>query len=162
MDLRMLSAATSGAAAGAAGCAALDATTYLDMAVRGRPASDVPAETAAALVKQLHVDVPGENSKRKNRLSGLGGLTGGLTGIGVGAAFGVLHGLGWRPPLPVGAALAGLGAMALSDAGLAGLRVSDPRTWSTTDWLSDLIPHLVYGAVTYATLTALERSGPNR
>src|SRR4051794_26496826 len=104
MGMSMLSAAASGAAAGAARRAALDATTYLDMAVRGRPASDVPAETAAALAKQLHVDVPGENSKRKNRLNGLGGLAGGLTGIGVGAAFGVLHGLGWRPPLAVGAA----------------------------------------------------------
>ena len=45
----------------------------------------------------------------------------------------------------------------MSDSTLAGLRVSDPRTWSVTDWLSDLIPHLVYGTVTYATLVALER-----
>ncbi|MEV4619386.1 hypothetical protein AB0J74_11845 [Asanoa sp. NPDC049573] len=157
MDLTILSATTAGAAAGAAGCAALDATTYLDMAVRGRPASDVPAETAAAVLKHLPVDLPGQNSKRQNRLNGLGGLTGGLTGIGVGAVFGLLHGLGWRPPLPVGAVAAALGAMAVSDGSLAALRVSDPRTWSTTDWLSDLLPHLVYGAVTYATLTALER-----
>ena len=157
MDLTLLSATTAGAAAGAAGCAALDATTYLDMTVRGRPASDVPAETAEALLKALHVDMPGKNGRRKNRLNGLGGLSGGLTGIAVGAGFGLLHGLGWRPPLAVGAALAGLGAMAVSDSGLAILRVSDPRTWSTTDWLSDLLPHLVYGTVTYATLVALER-----
>jgi hypothetical protein len=159
MDLRLLSGATAGAAAGAAGCAALDVTTYLDMAVRGRPASDVPAETAAAVLNHLPIDLPGQNSTRKNRLNGLGGLAGGLTGIGVGAAFGALHGLGWRPPLAAGAVLAALGAMAVSDGSLAALRVSDPRTWSTTDWLSDLIPHLVYGAVTYATLTALERTG---
>jgi len=156
MDLTLLSGATAGAAAGAAGCAALDATTYLDMTVRGRPASDVPAETAEALVKHLPVDVPGQNSRRKNRLNGIGGLSGVLTGVFVGTAFGLLHASGWRPPLPVGAVAVGLGAMAVSDGTLAGLRVSDPRTWSTTDWLSDLIPHLVYGGVTYATLVALE------
>ncbi|MEV4539472.1 hypothetical protein AB0J82_37430 [Asanoa sp. NPDC049518] len=152
----MLSGATAGAAAGAAGCAALDATTYLDMAVRGRPSSNVPAETAEAFVKHLPLDVPGQNSRRQNRFNGLGGLSGVLTGVSVGAAFGLLHGYGWRPALPVGAVAVGLGAMAVSDGTLAGLRVSDPRTWSVTDWLSDLIPHLVYGTVTYATLVALE------
>ncbi|GIF63509.1 hypothetical protein Ais01nite_15440 [Asanoa ishikariensis] len=156
MDLTLLSGATAGAAAGAAGCAALDATTYIDMAVRGRPASDVPAETAEAIVKHLPVDVPGQNSRRQNRFNGLGGLSGVLSGVSVGVAFGLLHGYGWRPPLPVGAAAVGLGAMVVSDGTLAGLKVSDPRTWSATDWLSDLIPHLVYGAVTYATLVALE------
>lgn len=156
MDLTLLSGATAGAAAGAAGCAALDATTYLDMAIRGRPASDVPAETADALVKHLPVQLPGQNSQRKNRLNGIGGLSGVLTGVGVGAAFGLLHGSGWRPPPAVGAVAVGIGAMLVSDSTLAGLRVSDPRTWSVTDWLSDLIPHLVYGTVTYATLVALE------
>ena len=159
MDLRMLSGATAGAAAGAAGCAALDATTFLDMAVRGRPTSDAPAQTVEAVVKHLPVDVPGSNSRRKNRLEGLGGLTGVLTGVSVGTAFGLLYASGWRPPLPVGAVVTGLTAQALSDGSLAGTRVSDPRTWSFTDWLSDIIPHLVYGAVTYATLDALERGG---
>jgi hypothetical protein len=37
------------------------------------------------------------------------------------------------------------------------LKVTDPRTWSAADWLSDAFPHLVYGAVTYATLDALDR-----
>jgi hypothetical protein len=153
----ILSGVAAGAAAGAAGCAALDATTYLDMAVRGRPTSDVPEQTVEAVVRHLPVEVPGANSRRKNRIAGLGGLAGGLTGIGVGAALGALYGLGVRPPLAVGALVAGLGTMATTDGSIAGLKVSDPRTWSATDWLSDLIPHLVYGAVTYATLTALER-----
>ena len=34
-----------GAVAGAMGTAALNAVTYLDMAVRGRPSSQVPAHT---------------------------------------------------------------------------------------------------------------------
>ena len=36
------------------------------------------------------------------------------------------------------------------------LKVTDPRTWSAVDWLSDVVPHLVYGLVTYATLSALD------
>ena len=35
------------------------------------------------------------------------------------------------------------------------LGLTDPKNWSTTDWLSDVIPHLTYGVVTYATLDAL-------
>ena len=31
---------------------------------------------------------------------------------------------------------------------MAALGVSDPRTWRPADWLSDLVPHLAYGAVT--------------
>lgn len=33
---------------------------------------------------------------------------------------------------------------------MAVLGVSDPRQWSAADWLNDLIPHLISGAVTYA------------
>jgi hypothetical protein len=39
----MLEEALWGAAAGAVGTVALDVSTYVDMAVRGRPASEVPA-----------------------------------------------------------------------------------------------------------------------
>ena len=45
--------------------------------------------------------------------------------------------------------------MAASDIPIALTGVSDPATWSTTDWLSDLIPHLVYGLVTVAVYDAL-------
>jgi hypothetical protein len=47
--------------------------------------------------------------------------------------------------------------MASTDVSMARLRVSDPRGWSAADWLSDLLPHLVYGAVTYAVVQALDR-----
>jgi hypothetical protein len=80
-----------GAAAGAAGTAALNAVTYVDMTVRGRPASDTPERTV-------------ENT----------------------------------------------------DSSMASMGISDPRTWSAADWLADLLPHLAYGLVTYATLQALE------
>jgi hypothetical protein len=146
-----------GAAAGAAGTAALNAATYADMTVRGRGTSSTPQETVEAIEDRLPVSVPGEGETRENRISGLGSLSGIVTGIGIGAVFGVLRRAGVRPPTPAGAVMVGLAAMASTDVSMARLKVTDPRTWSATDWLSDLVPHLIYGAVTYATLEALDR-----
>jgi hypothetical protein len=141
-----------GAAAGAAGTTALNVATYADMVVRARPASDAPQETVDKLAEKVDLQVSDDN-----RRTGLGSLSGLLTGIGVGAAFGLLRRFGVRLPLPVGAVLTGLTAMAATDGSMAALKVTDPRTWSTTDWVSDVVPHLVYGAVTYSTLRALDR-----
>jgi hypothetical protein len=146
-----------GAAAGAAGTAALNAMTYIDMTVRGRGTSSTPEQTVEAIEDRLPVSVPGEGETRDNRVSALGSLSGIVTGIGIGTVFGLLRRAGLRPPAPVGAVLIGLAAMASTDLSVAALKVSDPRTWSAADWLSDLVPHLVYGAVTYATLEALDR-----
>jgi hypothetical protein len=146
-----------GAAAGAAGTAALNAATYVDMTVRGRGSSSTPEQTVEAIEERLPVSIPGQDEKRENRVTGLGSLSGIITGVGIGAVFGVLHRIGLRPPAPVGAVMVGLTAMTSTDVSMARLKVSDPRTWSASDWLSDLLPHLVYGAVTYATLEALDR-----
>ena len=146
-----------GAAAGAAGTAALNATTYLDMVLRGRDTSETPQETVEAIQDRLPVSVPGDEQQRRNRVSALGSLSGIVTGIGIGAVFGLLHRAGLRPSVPVGAVMVGLSAMASTGISMTALKVTDPRTWSAADWLSDAIPHLVYGAVTYATLDALDR-----
>jgi hypothetical protein len=50
----------------------------------------------------------------------------------------------------VGALLVGNGPMTI-------LGITDPRSWSTTDWASDVVPHLAYGTVTAAVLLGLER-----
>jgi hypothetical protein len=34
------------------------------------------------------------------------------------------------------------------------LGVTDPRTWSASDWMSDVVPHVAYGAVTGSILAA--------
>ena len=146
-----------GAAAGAAGTTALDAATYLDMTIRGRGTSDTPQRSVEALADKANVAVPGEGQTRDNRLTGLGSLSGMVTGVGLGAVFGVLRRLGLRPPTLIGGTLVGLAAMAATDSSMASLGVSDPRTWSAADWLADLLPHLAYGLVTYATLQALQR-----
>jgi hypothetical protein len=38
------------------------------------------------------------------------------------------------------------------------LGVTDPRTWSTTDWAADVVPHLAYAAAAAATLRSFETS----
>lgn len=143
-----------GAAAGAAGTTALNVVTYLDMAVRGRPASTTPEDTVERIAGVAGVDIPGDGAARHNRLSGLGALSGLLTGVG----FGALAGLATtklRLPLPVLSVLIGAAAMAGSNTPMTALGITDPRTWDAASWISDVIPHLAYGAVTAAVLTAL-------
>jgi hypothetical protein len=146
-----------GAAAGAAGTAALNAATYLDMAIRGRGTSSTPEQTVEAIEETLPVSIPGEGSERDNRVSGLGSLSGIATGVAIGATFGLLRRAGLRLPPLLGGAFIGAAAMASTDLSMAALKVSDPRQWSATDWLSDALPHLAYGAVTDAVLRALDR-----
>lgn len=145
-----------GAAAGAAGTTALNAVTYLDMAVRGRPASSTPEDTVDRLAETTGIDIPGEGEARQNRLSGLAALTGLLTGVSVGGLAGLLT-TKLRLPLPVLSVLIGAAAMAGSNIPMTALGVTDPRTWDATGWASDIIPHLTYGAVTAAVLTALRK-----
>lgn len=152
----MVTGLLSGAAAGAAGSTALNAAAYLDMVVRARPASDTPERTVEAIAGRLPVSVPGRGEARAHRVSGLAGLAGILTGVGVGAAYGVLRRLGFRPGPLAGAAVTGLSVMAFTDSSMAALGVSDPRTWTAADWVSDVVPHLAYGAVTWAVLCALD------
>jgi uncharacterized membrane protein len=143
-----------GAAAGAAGTTALNTVTYLDMTLRGRPASDAPERVVGRLADEAGVAVPGNRAQRRNRLAALGPLSGIVTGVGVGALAGVLRSAGVRLPTAVGGPLLGVAAMLASDAPIAALGVSDPRTWSTVDWVGDVVPHLAYGLATHATLRA--------
>jgi hypothetical protein len=147
-----------GAAAGAAGTTALNAVTYLDMAVRGRPSSDTPERTAQRATEEAGIEVPGDDDTRENRSSGIGPLLGVATGLGVGALLGGLRGAGWRPPLGVAAVTATVVALVGANAPMASLGVSDPRTWSATDWAADVVPRAAYGAVTAAMLAALDGS----
>ncbi|MFD7160438.1 hypothetical protein ACFV9C_38015 [Kribbella sp. NPDC059898] len=80
---------TAGMAAGAAGTTALNAATYLDMAARGRPASNTPEAAVDELSGKTHIPIPGDDETRPNRLSGLGALMGIATGVGVAAALGL-------------------------------------------------------------------------
>jgi hypothetical protein len=145
-----------GAAAGAAGTTALNAVTYLDMAVRGRPSSSTPEDTVEALSSKTHVSVPGEGDTRQNRLQGLGPLTGLVAGVGTGAALGLARGAGWRPGTALGTLAATLGALLGSNGPMTVLGVTDPRTWPASSWAADIVPHVAYGAVTAVVLEQLD------
>lgn len=145
-----------GAAAGAAGTTALNALTYIDMAVRGRPASSTPETTVQTLSDKTHVPVPGDEQARENRVAGLGPLTGLLAGVGVGALLGAGRSAGWRPGVAVGTAAATLGALVGTNGPMTALGVTDPRTWSATSWVVDVVPHVAYGYVTAAVLDRLD------
>jgi hypothetical protein len=145
-----------GAAAGAAGTTALNAVTYLDMAVRGRPTSSTPEDTVEALSDKTHIPVPGEGDAHDNRVAGLGPLTGIAAGVGVGAALGAVRARGWRPGVRTGTLAATVGALLGSNGPMTLLGVTDPRTWPASSWLADIVPHLAYGAVTAVVLEHLD------
>jgi hypothetical protein len=144
-----------GAAAGAAGTTALNAATYLDMAVRARPPSEIPQQAVDKLASESGHPVPGEGAERENRIGGLAPLTGIATGVGIGAAAGLLRPVLSRLPGVLGATLLGAAAMVGTDLPLTKLGLTDPTAWSAPDWASDAVPHLAYGAVTFAVLRAL-------
>ena len=142
-----------GAAAGAAGTTALNVVTYLDMAVRGRPASTTPGNTVERLAETAHVTVPGDGAKRASRVEGLGALTGLVAGVGVGGLLGFARASGFR----AGTLLTTLTVLVSTNGPMTVLGVTDPRTWSAVDWVSDLVPHLAYAAVVTTTMDAFER-----
>ncbi|CCH90619.1 putative membrane protein [Modestobacter italicus] len=146
-----------GAAAGAAGTSALNAVTYLDMVGRGRGTSSTPEQTVEALAEKAHVQIPGDEETRSNRVQGLGPLTGLVAGIGVGVLAGLARAAGFRTPPLVGTALTTAGVLVAANGPMTVLGITDPRTWSTTDWVSDVVPHLAYAAVVRTTMDAFDR-----
>jgi xanthosine utilization system XapX-like protein len=145
----------SGLAAGAAGTTALNVVTYLDMTLRGRPSSTMPAEAAEQLTGKVHVPL-GEGDQRDARKEGLGALLGYATGLAVGAAYGLLRSR-VRVPWPVAALGLSALAMAGSDAPLTALGLTDPRDWPASSWVSDVVPHLAYGTVAAVTYELTSR-----
>ncbi|SDY44699.1 hypothetical protein SAMN05661080_03504 [Modestobacter sp. DSM 44400] len=146
-----------GAAAGAAGTTALNAVTYLDMAVRGRGSSSTPEQTVEKLAEKAHVSIPGQGEKRENRLQGLGPLTGIVAGVGVGVLVGLARAAGFRSRPLVGTALTTAGVLVAANGPMTVLGITDPRTWSATAWVSDVVPHVAYAAVVKSTMDAFDR-----
>lgn len=156
----MLRETLMGAIAGAAGTVALDVTTYTDMAIRGRPSSNAPSKLISKLAKLVGLSSPSQGAepqdqKTQNREGGLGALFGYVNGLGTGVAYGLLRSQLDGVPIPLASIGVGLIAMAASDVPLIALKVTDPKTWGVSGWLSDAIPHLIYGLVTVTTYEAL-------
>lgn len=145
-----------GLIAGAAGVTALDAVTYLDMLVRGRPASEVPGRTVNELAKKIGIDrLDADDEKTNSRRSATGALVGYADGVLSGVAYGALRSA-VRIPWPVGAALlAGL-TLLVGEGSAVRAGVVDWSTWNAQDWIADLVPRLAYGGVTALTVEALD------
>lgn len=155
----MASPMLAGATAGAVGTVALNIATYVDMTVRARPASSVPAKLVGVFAEKAGIDLAdgaGEDAKKEeqNRQSGLGALVGYVNGLGIAALYGALRPHLRRVPAPIAGIALGLAAMAASDVPISLSGVSDPATWAPEDWVADLIPHLLYGLVTAAAYDA--------
>lgn len=149
----MLRQAWIGVAAGAVGTVALNVTTYADMAIRGRPASSLPSKVAGALADKIGLNLSSEqeghdSEAAQNRLSGLGALMGYVTGLGVGATYGLVRPHLRDVPLPIMGVATGITAMAGSDVPATALALTDPTSWSRSDWALDFGFHLAYGMVT--------------
>lgn len=149
-----------GLAAGAAGTAVLNTITYLDMAIRARPSSSVPADTVDKMTDLAGVTLAAEghdSEEAGTRREAVGALLGYATGFAVGAAYGLLR-PGPLRHLP--ASVAGVAVAAAATAATVGpyaaLGVSDPRSWPAKSWAADVIPHLCYGWTTAAVFDALD------
>ncbi len=151
----MIASTLRGAAAGAAATSALNAATYLDMALRGRGASSTPEQSVERLLGTVGLDVPGDGEARSNRVSALGSLLGLATGAAVGSAYGALTSVTGRPGPVASSVLGSVAAVLAGNAPMVLLGVTDPRTWSVGDWVSDLLPHAAYGAVLAAAYEAM-------
>ena len=161
----MLRRTLRGVAAGATGTAALNIATYVDMAMRGRASSEVPAKVAGALTQSvgmpLEAEAHGQESagddeqtKAQHRLTGLGALMGYVTGLGIGGVYGLARPALRRLPLPLAGLALGAAAMAGSDVPATITKATNPKNWGASGWLSDIIPHAIYGLVTVLTYEA--------
>ncbi|HKU66777.1 MAG TPA: hypothetical protein VJP85_03280 [Candidatus Baltobacteraceae bacterium] len=146
-------AIASGIAAGAAGTAVLNATTYADMAIRARPQSKIPK----AVVKEF-ARWSGVRRLPRARAQGLSMLLGYADGFGAGVLFGVMRprmrGVPW---FVAGLGLAAL-TLVLSEGTATAMGKTDPRQWGVSGWMTDFIPRAVYGCVTCLVYDALTES----
>jgi hypothetical protein len=134
-----------GAAAGATGTPALNAVTYLDMALLDRPARSTPEDTVRTAERRTGVSLSAggpDTDAATNRRSGLGALLGIAAGTGTGAVYALVRPHFGRTPLAVLGVAVGLTANLATTAPMAMLGITDPRTWSTGSWARDLLPHL--------------------
>ncbi|GAB2867349.1 hypothetical protein GCM10027176_81280 [Actinoallomurus bryophytorum] len=145
-----------GLLAGGAGTTALNAVTYADMALRGRPASEMPEHLVEAITERAGIE-PGDEGTTPGRRQGLAGLLGIATGLGVGVAYGLAGGAHTPRRAAAGTIALTVAASLASDAPATVAGLTDPRTWTAGDLLADLVPHLAYGAVTAITYDRLTR-----
>ncbi len=146
---------TRGAIAGAAGTTALNAATFLDMAVRGRPASSTPEQTVERGLELAGKGVPGDEEQSKARATALGSLLGATAGTAAGVGLAALQATGWPRSRAATVTVAWALAMVAGNGPMTVLGVTDPRTWGAKDWVADIVPHVAYAVAAAGALGAL-------
>jgi hypothetical protein len=145
----MFGRALNGLIAGAAGTAALNMLTYLDVLIRARPSSSVASKTAARLADEVGVDLRADAEQgTQRRRSAVGALLGYLSGVGIGALYGAIEDAVPDLPLPMSGIAVGLAAMAGSDLPATSAGATDSSKWGASGWIEDVVPHIAYGVVT--------------
>ena len=140
-----------GAIAGAAGTLALNTTTYIDMLVRGRAASTLPAKVASRMADEVGIpldfDVPegGESKLVQHREEALGALLGYANGLAIGVAYGLLRLVLPRPPTWLSGAALGSLAMAGSDYPATRLRNYQSEEVEPDQLGCRVVPHIPTG-----------------
>jgi hypothetical protein len=129
------------------------------MVIRARPESEMPAKAAEMLADQAGRPIVGDDTERENRREGLGALLGIANGLSVGVGVGLLGPVLVRLPRLIAGTLVGAAAMAASDVPMVSMGLTDPKTWSRADWVTDAVPHVVYGMAAIAALRALHGRG---
>jgi hypothetical protein len=139
-----------GVLAGAAGTAALDLLSYADMAFRDRPPSELPDKMVAAIARSAHAPVPD-----RNRSQAFGALLGYADGLSAGAVFALVRPRMRGVPWYAAALALAFFTMLLSEGTATAMQQTDPRRWGVSGWVSDILPRVVYGAVTCYTFDRL-------
>ena len=146
-----------GLVVGTVATTALNLATYLDMLLRGRPASTVPAAAAGALARRVGVDL-GDEPQAAPRREAAGALSGYATGVALAMSYVLTEPRvrGRRPFWLAGSAV-GAAAMIVGNIPAVASGSTDPRRWDVADWLADVVPHAAYGLAAVATADAIGR-----
>ncbi len=143
-----------GLLAGAAGTLALDVYTYLDMLLRGRPASELPSTVVEKLAQKAGIgSLAADGDVSKNRRAGAGALMGYGVGLTAGVVYGALRPgfVNWLP-WPIAGLLLGATTLVASEGSATALGATDWSQWSIGEWFADIVPRTCYG-VTVAYVT---------
>jgi len=79
-------------------------------------------------------------------------------GVSAGLALSLLRPAGARGGASATAGVAWALAMAVGNGPMLTLGITDPRTWSRTDWAADVVPHAAYAVAAALVLREVDRS----
>ncbi len=127
-----------GLAAGAVGTLFLNAATYLDMALRGRPASPIPEENVELAARRACVSLGEDERTAAARKEGIAMLMGYAAGLAGGVALATARPAAREVPWPLAALGTGVAVMVAANAGSVAAGTTDPRTWSPAGWAADM------------------------